>query len=75
MSKEFDESPEEYRISRRLSFISNQYRATIYMVSDLFRSGALQDSDIKFAEEQFEILSHQAYMLMNYAKVIQDSDL
>lgn len=75
MSKEIDVSPEEYRISCKLGFISSQYVATICVLNELFKNGIVKDCDIEFALKQFEMLSCQVAELMSYAKVIQGSDL
>lgn len=75
MSKEFDESPEEYRISRRLSLITSQYNEIFYMLNDLFENGVLKENDIEYALKQFNMLSGQTAELLSYAKVIQGSDL
>lgn len=74
-NKEFDESPEKYRISRRLSFIVSQYNGIFYMLDDLFKNGVLKADDIEIALDQFAMLSDQTAELLSYAKVIQGSDL
>ena len=75
MSKEIDESPEQYRIFRRMGFIGSQYNGILYMLEDLFKNGVLKEDDIEYALKQFETLSCQVAELMSYAKVIQGSDL
>ena len=75
MSKEINVGPEEYRISCKLDFISNQYVATICMLNELFHNGTIKECDTEFALEQFERLSCQVAELMSYARVIQGSDL
>lgn len=75
MSKEFDESPEQYRISRRMGFIGSQYNGIICMLEDLFKNGVLKEDDIEYALKQFAMLSGQIAELLSYAKVIQGSDL
>ena len=75
MSKEIDVSPEEYRISCKLGFISSQYVATICMLNELFQNGTIKECDINFALNYFDVLSRQVANLMSYAKVIQGSDL
>lgn len=75
MSKEIDVSPEEYRISYKLGFISSQYVEIICVLNELFKNGIVKDSDIRFALKQFGMLSDQVANLMNYAKTIQGSDL
>lgn len=75
MSKEIDESPEKYRISRRLRFIVSQYNGIFYMLDDLFKNGVLKADDIEIALDQFAMLSDHTAELLSYAKVIQGSDL
>lgn len=75
MSKEFDESPKKYRVSRKLSLIVNQYSGIFYMLDDLFKNGVLKESDINLALGQFEMLSSQTAELLSYAKTIQGLDL